>query len=413
MSMRRFSILLVTASAFSSALGAQEQITIRAGTLLDGKGGVTHNTTIVIQGSRIVKVDASIKNATYDLSKLTVMPGWIDGHTHIASHFDRESGRAMSPESETLEKATLYLMENSYATLMAGFTTVQSPGAAIDKDLRDFVNTGPLPAPRILTSLGAIHGGTPDEIRAKVRRFVADGADFIKVFDTKSIREGGGPTMTMDQVEAACGEAKALGKRTLVHAQGPEGAKMAVLAGCTSIEHGNRLSDEVLDLMVQHGTYFDSNNGILIHNYLENKEHYYGIGNYNEEGFGFLEKGLVPGADSLRRAIAKHVKLTFGTDGMAGTHGRNFEEFIYRVRDSGMTPMAAMISAQSVGADALGMQDQIGSIAPGLQADVIATDGNPLDDITNVRRVVFVMRAGRVFKNVKTVTPTVILSPKT
>ena len=98
---------------------------------------------------------------------------------------------------------------------------------------------------------------------------------------------------------------------------------------------------------------------------------------------------------------------------MAGTHGRNFEEFIYRVRDSGMTPMAAMISAQSVGADALGMQDQIGSIAPGLQADVIATDGNPLDDITNVRRVVFVMRAGRVFKNVKTVTPTVILSPKT
>jgi imidazolonepropionase-like amidohydrolase len=295
---------------------------------------------------------------------------------------------------------------------MAGFTTVQSPGAAIDKDLRDFVNTGPLPAPRILTSLGAIHNGTPDEIRARVRKFVADGADFIKLFDTKSIREGGGPTMTMDQVEAACGEAKALGKRTIVHAQGPEGAKMAVLAGCTSVEHGNRLSDEVLDLMVQHGTYFDSNNGILIHNYLENKEHYFGIGNYNEEGFMFLEKGLAPGADSLRRAIAKHVKIIFGTDAVAGTHGRNSEEFIYRVHDSGMTPMAALISAQSMGAEALGMQGQIGTIAPGLQADIIATDGNPLDDIMNVRRVVFVMRAGRTFKNAKTITPTVILSPK-
>ena len=96
--------------------------------------------------------------------------------------------------------------------------------------------------------------------------------------------------MSFEQLEAGCGEAKKLGKRTLIHAQGPEGAKAAVLAGCTAIEHGNRLTDEVLDLMVQHGTYFDSNNGILIHNYLENREHYYGIGNYNEEGFVFLEK---------------------------------------------------------------------------------------------------------------------------
>jgi len=410
--MNRLSSLLSAAAACSGLLLAQSQITIRAGTLLDGKGGVTHNTTIVIQGSRIVKIDPSIKNATYDLSSLTVMPGWIEGHSHIASHFDRETGRAQASKSETLEQTTLYLMENAYATLMAGFTTVQSPGAAVDKDLRDFVNSGPLPAPRILTSLGAIHSGTPDEIRARVRKFAADGADFIKLFDTKSIREGGGPTMTMDQVEAACGEARALGKRTIVHAQGPEGAKMAVLAGCTSVEHGNRLSDEVLDLMVQHGTYFDSNNGILIHNYLENKEHYFGIGNYNEEGFMFLEKGLAPGADSLRRAIAKHVKIIFGTDAVAGTHGRNSEEFIYRVHDSGMTPMAALISAQSMGAEALGMQDQIGSIATGMQADIIATDGNPLDDIANVRRVVFVMRAGRTLKNVKTVTPTVILSPK-
>jgi imidazolonepropionase-like amidohydrolase len=405
--------ILLAALAICSSIMTAQQISIRAGTLLDGKGGVTHNTTIVVEGSKIIRIDPSIKNPTYDLSKLTVMPGWIEGHTHIAAHFDRESGRAMSPKSETPEQATLYLMENAYETLMAGFTTVQSPGAPIDKYLRDFAATGPLPAPRILTSLGAINKGTPAEIRQKVHEFVAQGADFIKLFDTLSIREGGGPTMTQDQVDAACGEAKLLNKRTIVHAQGPEGAKMAVLAGCTSIEHGNRLSDEVLDLMVQHGTYFDSNNGILIHNYLENKEHYFGIGNYNEEGFMYLQKGLAPGADSLRRALAKHVKIIFGTDGVAGTHGRNFEEFIYRVKDSGQTPMDALVSAQSRGAEALGMQDKIGSIAPGLEADIIATDGNPADDITNVRRVVFVMRGGKVFKNVKTVTPTAILSPKT
>jgi imidazolonepropionase-like amidohydrolase len=384
-----------------AATCAAQQITIRAGTLLDGKGGIQRNTTIVIDGGRIVKIDPSIRQVTYDLSNLTVMPGWIETHSHLASHFDRETGRAQAGKNETREQAILYEAENGYATMMAGFTTVQSPGAAIDKDYRDMVATGPLPGPRVLTSLGSIQRGTPDEIRAAVRKFVADGADFIKIFATKSIREGGGPTMNLEQLQAGCGEAKRLGKRTLIHAQGPEGARDAILAGCTSIEHGNRLTDEVLDMMVKNGTYFDSNNGILIHNYLENKEHYFGIGNYNAEGFAFLEKGIQPGADTLRRAIAKHVKIIFGTDAVAGTHGRNFEEFIYRVHDSGQQPMDAMVAAESRAAESIGMQDQIGSIAPGLQADIIATSGSPLDDITNVRKVVFVMKGGKVFKNVK------------
>jgi imidazolonepropionase-like amidohydrolase len=380
--------------------GAQ-QITIRAGTLLDGKGSLTRNTTVVIEGSKIVKLDPSVKNATYDFSNLTVMPGWIETHAHLASHFDRETGRAQAGKNETPQQAMLYTAENAYAVLMAGFTTVQSPGAPIDKDLRDFINTGPLPGPRILTSLGSIHNGTPEEIRARVHTFVADGADFIKFFATNSIREGGTQTMSYEQLEAGCGEAKAMGKRSIVHAQGPEGAKAAVLAGCTAIEHGNRLTDEVLDLMVAHGTYFDSNNGLLIHNYIEMKPHYFGIGNYNEEGYAFMEKGLPVGADSLRRAIAKGVKIVFGTDATAGALGRDYEEFIYRVKDSGQGTMAAMVAAQYTSAESLSLQDQIGSIAPGMQADIIATDGSPIDDITNVRRVVFVMRGGKVFKNVK------------
>ena len=204
------------------------------------------------------------------------------------------------------------------------------------------------------------------------------------------------------QAKAACDEANALGRRSIVHAQGPGGAKAAVMAGCTSIEHGNRLTDEVLDLMVKRGTYFDSNNHLLLHNYIENKDKYLGSGNFTEQGFAYMEKGLPIGNDTFKRALAKHVKMIFGTDGGAGAHGRNFEEIVYRVRDGGQPPMAAIVSATSLSAESLRMQNQIGSIGPGMEADIIATVGNPVDDITAVRRVAFVMKGGQVFKNEET-----------
>src|SRR5882672_6796894 len=205
-------------------------------------------------------------------------------------------------------------------------------------------------------------------------------------------------TMSDAQIQAACGEANALGKRTIVHAQGPEGAKAAVLAGCTSIEHGNRLTDEVLDLMVEHGTYFDSNNHLMIYNYLENKSHFLGIGNYTEEGYAFMERGLVSGNDSFKRALAAKVKMVFGTDATAGAHGRNAEELIYRVKEGGQAPMDAIVTATSRSAESLRLEKQIGTIAPGMEADITAVDGNPLQDITAVRRVTFVMKGGKVVK---------------
>src|SRR5215472_16189681 len=162
-------------AAFFMAMLSAQPITIRAGTLLDGKGGLVRNTTLVIEGSRIVRIDPSIKDATYNLSSLTVMPGWIDTHTHIATHFDRARGRAETGKNETPQQSMLYAAENAYATLTAGFTTEQSPGLESDKDLRDWITTGPLPGPRILTSLGTILDGNPDEIRAKVHKFAADG----------------------------------------------------------------------------------------------------------------------------------------------------------------------------------------------------------------------------------------------
>ncbi|HKB09519.1 MAG TPA: amidohydrolase family protein [Vicinamibacterales bacterium] len=397
--------LVLTSVLVPALVAAQSQprpTVIRASTVLDGKGAILRDAAIVVEGTRIVRIDSNVSAATYDLRGLTVMPGWIDTHTHIAAHFDRETDRVHSRQvDETPQQAMLYAAENAYKTFMAGFTTIQSPGAELDKDLRDWIAEGRIPGPRILTSLRAVtdQTGTPPQIRAFIRTAIADGADFVKIFATASIREGGAQTMTDDQIRAACDEANALGKRSIVHAQGPEGAKAAVLAGCTSIEHGNRLTDEVLDLMVKRGTYFDSNNHLLLHNYIENKARYLGSGNFTEEGFAYMEKGLPIGNDTFKRALAKKVKMIFGTDGGAGAHGRNFEELVYRVRDGGQPPMDAIVSATSMSAESLRMQDRIGWIAAGMEADIIATDGNPLDDITAVRRVVFVMKGGKVYKN--------------
>jgi len=399
---RSIVLALLLLPAVVAAQNQARPIVIRAATVLDGKGQTLRDVGIVVEGTRIVRIESGASQATYDLRGLTVMPGWIDTHTHIATHFDRETDKVHSSQvKETPQQAMLYAMENAYKTFMAGFTTVQSPGAELDKDLRDWIAEGRVPGPRILTSLRAVtdQTGSPAQIRTFIRKAIADGADFVKIFATASIREGGAQTMTDDQIRAACDEANTLGKRSIVHAQGPEGAKAAVLAGCTSIEHGNRLTDEVLDLMVQRGIYFDSNNHLLLHNYIENKARYLGSGNFNEQGFAYMEKGLPIGNETFKRALAKKVKMTFGTDGGAGAHGRNFEELVYRVRDGGQPPMDAIVSATSMSAESLRMQDRIGSIAVGMEADLIATDGNPVDDITAVRRVVFVMKGGKVYRN--------------
>ena len=401
--MRALALAIGAVVVAASSLSAQTTpIVIRATTVLDGKGGTLSNVQLVIQGSKILRIEPAKAGATYDLSTQTVMPGLIDTHTHIVDHFDRKTGRLHTAnDPETPEQTTLYAYENAYKTFIAGFTTIQSPGNPVDKDIRDWINDGRLPGPRILTSLHQIFdtSGTPDEIRKLVDQWIAEGADFVKIFASGSIREGGLKTMSDEQIQAACDEANKLGKRTIVHAQGPDSAKSAILAGCTSIEHGNRLSDEDIALMVQHGTYFDSNNHLMIHNYLENKAHFIGIGNYTEAGYAFMERGLVLGNDSFKRALAAKVKMVFGTDATAGAHGRNAEELIYRVKDGGQQPMDAIVTATSRSAESLRLGNQIGTIAPGMEADLIATDGNPLQDITAVRRVTFIMKGGKVYKN--------------
>jgi hypothetical protein len=178
--------------------------------VLDGRGGVVRNTTMVTAGSRIERLDPALPKTTYDFPTLTIMPGGIDTHVHLTSHFDAD-GRAHNDPggSEPLQQTVLYAEENAYRALMAGITTVQSIGSNLDKDLRDAIVRGSIPGPRVITSLDWITpaDGDAEGRRRAVRQRVAAGANVIKILGSKSIREGGGPNLTAEQLAAACGEA--------------------------------------------------------------------------------------------------------------------------------------------------------------------------------------------------------------
>jgi imidazolonepropionase-like amidohydrolase len=391
-----------SAPASGDASG-NHRVVIAAGQVFDGKGGVTQNRRIVVEGSKIVSIEPySGGPVDYDLRGLTVMPGWIDAHVHITWIFGKDGKNAGS--SGTTQDDAYRAASNAWVTLMAGFTTVQSVGAPNDVPLRDAIARGDIPGPRILTAVEPLEGndattGTPDEIRAFVRKQKAGGADLIKIFASKSVRQGGGMTLSWEQLSAACDEAKKQGLRTLVHAY-KEAVRAATLAGCTEVEHGTLAPDEDLKLMAEKDVYFDPQAALVIDNYVQNKERYLGTQGYTAEGFAAMQKVLPLDCDIVRQAAkTPGLKVVFGTDAVAGADGRNAEEFIDRVH-CGVAPMSAMISAQSLGAEAMGMGDEIGSLAPGMQADIIAIDGDPTKDIAAVRKVAFVMKGGVVYKNV-------------
>ena len=280
---------------------APQGITIRAGRLLDGRGGSQQNVVVRIDGGTIVSVGKASGPVTHDLSKYTLLPGFIDTHVHIGWHFGKDGRFDNTGETpdDRLKAAIENARDHRHERLHDGPERRRSRGissvrAALEKDN--------LPGPRILTSVRQINertGGrgnpdglaTPEQLRQAVRDAKTAGADLIKLFASASIRDGGKQTMTDEQLQAACGEANTLGLRTLVHAHSPESIKAAVLAGCTQIEHGNFATDEVLKLMADKGTYFDPNVGVVLQNYLENKAKFLGIGNYTEEGFAAMEKG--------------------------------------------------------------------------------------------------------------------------
>lgn len=392
-------VLLVLICTLPAVAGAQPSaITIRAERVIDGAGGVIDNAMVTIQDGRIVRVGPALGQPTIDLGRASLLPGFIDTHVHIDWHFDAQGRYHSGPEPA--EQNALYAAENAYVTLMAGFTTVQSVGSPRDKVLRDAIARGVLPGPRLLSSLGQISNSklTPDEIRAEVRKKKAEGADLVKIFASASIRDGGVPTLSQEHLDAACAEARAQGLRSMVHAHSPESMMRAARARCTVVEHGGLATPEALKALADAGVFFDPNIGLVTQNYLENKARFLGIGNYSEEGFASMEKALGL-KDAMFGAALKtpNLKMVMGTDAVAGAHGQNIREVLERVK-SGQPAADAIRSLTSIAAASMSLDQEIGTIAPGMTADLVAVDGNPLSDIDALRRVTFVMKGGTVFR---------------
>jgi imidazolonepropionase-like amidohydrolase len=400
----RFLGTVAACSAAPTLFAQSDTVVVRAGAVLDGRGGSRGPTDIHLAGGKIVRLSAPAGRPTYDLSTATVMPGGVDTHVHITSHFDANQRVHNDPDDrETPGQTLLFSAENAWVTLQAGITTVQSMGAVLDRDLRDAIARGVLPGPRIITTLNWVTGdsATPEaDLRRSVRARVEAGADAVKIFASRSIREGGGPTLTEAQLRAACGEARSLGRRSVVHAHAAEAVKRAARAGCVTIEHGGLVDDAALDVMAAQGTWFDPNVHLVLRNYLDKRPQFEGVGNYTPEGFAQMERLEPIMVQVFKKGLARpKLRMVFGTDAVAGAHGRNWEELIYRVRTGGQDPMAAVVSATSLAAESMGLERETGAVAPGLRADLIATEGNPVRDITALRRVRFVMKDGKVYRN--------------
>jgi imidazolonepropionase-like amidohydrolase len=366
---------------------------------LDGHGGILEDARIGVAGGKITSLAAPEDGTVIDLRGYTVMPGWIDTHVHLSSHFDR-TGR-IGTESEPPMEAANGIAGAAWDTLMGGFTTVQTVGDPSEKPLRDAIRDHGFPGPRVLTSLAWIAGTsemTADELRALVHERKAQGADLVKITASSSQRVGATPTFTEAQLKILCDEAYAVGLRPMVHAYRSQVAA-AARAGCHQIEHATYATREELQVAVDAGVYLSPQVGLVVQNYLENQDRYLGVGNYTEKGMQIMKDDMYLDFEicSLLAGIP-NAKLVFSTDATAGAHGRNAEEFLGRVEYCGQTPMEALVSATKIAAEALGMADQLGRLAPGYEADIIALDGDPLQDLSAVNRVVFVMRGGVIYK---------------
>ena len=416
-----FSLMTLAALARSSSA---ETLAIRAGRLIDGKSSEPlAGAVILIEGDRITAVGRDLKPPVgarvLDLSAYTVLPGLIDTHTHVCLTPD------YSGNNPVLNKSVAFrALEGAAAarkSLQAGFTTLRdldSEGADFaDVAVRDAIRQGLIPGPRLLVStlaltitgghmnhtglapeidervpqLAAITDSTEDMVR-EVRRQVKYGADWIKIYATGTLRHidrkslESLPQMSEAQVRAIVEEAKRWRRDVAAHAYGGEGARAAVLGGVRSLEHGMLLDAAILKLMAERGTYFCPTLSV------------FQPSDEQERNDPFMKRILERQKQAFAEALAAGVTIVFGTDAGGVEHGSNALEFELMV-SLGMPPMRAIQSATTVAAELLRMQDEIGAVAPGLQADLVAVAGNPLADVKLLRDVRFVMKAGRVIKS--------------
>jgi len=362
---------------------------IHAARMIDGRGHLTTDAWIEVRDGRILRVGAPPRPrrlATYELGDVTVLPGLIDAHLHISQYTDRSA-------VDTPSEGALARVGNLYTTLMAGVTTVQTVGSAFDVELRDAVARGRIPGPRVLTAIEPLRDTSLsiDSLRGFVRGLKARGADVVKIFVSDGPLTTTKQTFSDVKLAAICGEANAHGLRTVVHAADPQSVRAATLAKCTQIEHGTYATDSEFRLMAANGTLFDPQVCIILRAYLEDPD----LEASQRQEFS---KALPHASEMFARALRiPALKLVFGTDLSAPSHGRQWEELACRVK-AGESPMAAITSATSSTAQALALGDRIGTITAGYNADVIAVRGNPAKDIGAMAHVVFVMRDGVVYR---------------
>ena len=418
----------VAAQVDSGGAAARPGVLVRAGRLIAVRGGtVLTNQAILIEGDRIKEVGAADAVAGHaprdarviDLRNATVLPGLIDCHTHITSEpgdYYKQLFR-MSAIDEAV-RAHLYAKR----TLDAGFTTVRNVGAGefIDVALRNAINEGAVPGPRMLVSTiplsatgghGDVNGMSPylrfegfsgiangvDQIREKIRFEVKYGADLIKVLASAGVlseeESVGAPQYSQEELNAVVEEAAMWGRKVAAHAHGAEAIKRAVRAGVASVEHGSLIDDEGIRLMKERGTYLVAD--IYNDDYI--------IAEYTRLGFPqkIIEKERLVGRqqrENFKKAVQAGVKIAFGTDAGVYPHGWNAKQFAHMVR-WGTTPMQAIQAATVNAADLIGWADRVGALEPGKFADVIAVVGDPLQDVTVLEHVVFVMKGGQVVKD--------------
>jgi len=410
----------------SSQADASRVIALRAGRLFDGKSDrLLEDQMVVIRGDRIAEVGPAARVSipagaeVIDLRRATVLPGLIDTHTHLfltgesAGRYDEQLLK------ESWQYRTIEAVVNARKDLEAGFTTMrdlETEGAMYsDVDVRNAINRGLIPGPRLQVVTRAISttGGyplegyspevpvpsgaqivdSPEEARKAVREQIKYGADLIKIYSTHRFRftpEGklvSIPTLTLDEIRAIVDEAHREEVKVACHAYGGEGLRNCIEAGVDSIEHGIDLDDASIQRMVEKGIYFVPT--------------LYAYENEPEEDLratgGKTTRARIH-ENSFRRALASGVKIAFGTDAGPFPHGTQAKEFEYMVR-FGMTPARALRSATSLAAELMSWQDRIGSLEKGKFADLVAVAGDPLADITELERVKFVMKGGRIVRN--------------